>query len=783
MKNRMRRLVSLLLAVLLLLALPACGRNSETDVETDDGPDPYGGIRYVPMFQTLDVETDSLKSGCVLGDYVYLTGSSVTDEIYHDREAWLMRIPLDGGEMEMIPGCEPVSQDRNIIASSEGLGVGAGENDTLWLFESVRRWTYDFPEDFDPHDPASGARGDYYVSSDGVYVLHRLDKDGNELSRQEWPIKEFENQLGLEYIGEMFISPEGNITIWDTFEYQLITVDSSGVLLGSLRPQKQNDEWQSLVRLGDGRLAMSGNCQENGEYRTAVWALSQKGDAWEDSWLLPAWTSVYSGDENALFYYDAGNDLVAWKEPAEGDPESETGNPPILSWVNTGIYSGGSRLVSEFLPDGRLVVVQDGGMWNEGESAELAVLTPTDQPSEKTVLTLGTVYLMSNTEKMVRDFNRNNQEYQIEVREYMDRSSGDWTSGNSQQDAMTRLAADVAAGRIPDILDTYGMPLEGWASSGILEDLWPWIDLDRDIDREDLMLRVLEADSIDGKLYEVSDGFTFTTVVGAKDAVGERTAWSAEDMWAALDHMPDGCLAMPYSKTGMLREMLMTFWNKLVDWEAGKCHFDSEEFRQVLEFCGEFPDEGVPNGDQDEMIRNGEIMLRRYYPGSFWDLQLFRSDFGSAISFVGFPNPWGVAGSAFNISSGFAMTSSGKHKEGAWAFLRTMLMPHDRTRFVHGFPMDKASFEELAWAEQDPNHRVGYTDSRGRFKLYEKTSQNQYDQVMALYESADSMYRWNESLGDIILEIAGAYFAGDKPLDETVGLIQNRASLYLSEQK
>ena len=53
---------------------------------------------------------------------------------------------------------------------------------------------------------------------------------------------------------------------------------------------------------------------------------------------------------------------------------------------------------------------------------------------------------------------------------------------------------------------------------------------------------------------------------------------------------------------------------------------------------------------------------------------------------------------------------------------------------------------------------------------------------MALYEQVDTVLRVDSALADIIAGTAGAYFAGDKTLDETVELIQNRASLYISEQ-
>ncbi|MBD5162108.1 MAG: extracellular solute-binding protein [Oscillibacter sp.] len=777
MKTGGKQALTLLLAAALLLGLAACGKEAEEEKE----PDRYGGVRYVPEFHTLDTDVEEFQSGCVMGDYVYLAGSAVTNEDYNDRESRLLRIPLEGGEVEPLPGCEPPSGDRNVMSSAECLAIAAGEEETLWMLETVRRWYYAFPEDFDPYDMSSGTRGQYYISSEGSYVLRRLDGDGSELFRQEWPIKELESQLGLDFVSEIFIGAGGDVTFCDrSMSCQMVTMDKTGALLGRVNPKDTGLEWQGEVRLGDGRLAVWGLCQENGEYRAGLQALSLKGDTWEDSWTLPAWSTVYSGDANTLFYYNAGSDLLAWKAPASAEEEETAENTPLLSWVNTGLDGGGERVLTEFLPDGRLVIVQGGGIWSEGEPAELVVLTPTDDPPEKTVITLGTPELFSSMEKAVRDFNRTNPDYQIEVREYMD-----YSEGYDREAAMTRLATEVGAGKIPDILDTYGMPLAGWASSGILEDLWPWIDLDRDIDREDLMLRVLEADSIDGRLYEISDGFSFHTVVGAEDVVGGRIAWTAEDMWAALENMPEGCAAMPYGKEQLLREMLMTFWDRLVDRKKGTCDFDGEEFRQVLEFCGRFPEKGLTYSEQGEMLRDRELMLQCLSPDSFWALQEIRSDFRESISLVGLPNPWGETGTSFSLSGGLAMSSGGKNKEGAWAFLRTMLLPHKQLRFERRFPINKESFEESAARDGNLSggRRYGYSDSAGNFHAYRQVSQKEYDQVMALYEAVDSVYRWDDSLGEIIIEIAGAYFAGDKTLDETAALIQNRANLYINEQK
>lgn len=78
------------------------------------------------------------------------------------------------------------------------------------------------------------------------------------------------------------------------------------------------------------------------------------------------------------------------------------------------------------------------------------------------------------------------------------------------------------------------------------------------------------------------------------------------------------------------------------------------------------------------------------------------------------------------------------------------------------------------------SYRVG--ESEVTVDLHAAT-QEDLDQVMALYEQIDTVYRWDESLEEIITDVSGAYFAGDKTLDETAKLIQNRAQLYVSERK
>lgn len=62
-------------------------------------------------------------------------------------------------------------------------------------------------------------------------------------------------------------------------------------------------------------------------------------------------------------------------------------------------------------------------------------------------------------------------------------------------------------------------------------------------------------------------------------------------------------------------------------------------------------------------------------------------------------------------------------------------------------------------------------------------TQEQYDQIMQLYNDTNTIYWEDNDLWEIISEQAQAYFAGDKSLAETVKLIQSRAELYVNERK
>lgn len=732
------RSMALLLALMMALGLTACGKKA---VEAE----PYNGIVYVGEDLPLDAELQRIKGSCVLGDFVYLAGHRGGGTLE------LMRLPLAGGGMEVLPEDQPYENGN--YYSIDG-GLQAGPDGTLWLWERIS-----IGDDFD-----------------GRVVLRQMDAEGKLLFRSvfEKSWTELEQELGLGILRGFLIDGEGDLAAW--CNEGVAVLDQTGEIRFTL---EADAGLGGLALFSDGRIGLSDQDRSGDGDRYRLRVIDKEAKGWGETYPLPSGASVYAGDENALFYYTAGDELWAWRMGEDGKPgEGER----VLNFLDSGIDQESVAFFA-FLPDGKLAVTC-GQRFEEGSKRKVSVLAPVEAASlpEKKVLTYAAFNLDSNERAAILEFNRTNPEYMISVTDY-----GQYGGGN-MTDGMTRLITEIGAGRIPDILSTWFMPTEQWGAKGLLEDLWPWIDKDPELNREDLMIRVLEASEIDGKLYEVSDGFQIWTMAGARSVVGDRYSWTPEEMWEAVEKMPEGCVPMRTdSRSQELLDLLRLDWSRFVDWKKGSCHFDSEEFREVLEFCGSIPaGEEADLKDENRRLLDREQLLMNQGIYNLLDLQVYRFFLGDEVSFVGYPNPWGKVGSSFILTRRLAMSSTCRNKDAAWSFIRQMLLPQEGTGdgYFWAYPINRADFQrraEFDMRSTAPNSTYQVGESEVTLDIQAAT-QEDLDQVMALYEQIDTAYRWDEPLEEIITDVAGAYFAGDKTLDETAALIQNRAQLYVSER-
>ena len=175
---------------------------------------------------------------------------------------------------------------------------------------------------------------------------------------------------------------------------------------------------------------------------------------------------------------------------------------------------------------------------------------------------------------------------------------------------------------------------------------------------------------------------------------------------------------------------------------------------------------------------------------------------GGDASFVGFPNETGRAGTCFWLEGALAITAASERKEEAWSFLRMFLLPGieegatlKENDQLESFPINRADFERTMEQARTPvmGTRNGVLQEVHRYNTgftyfdldvtipIDALTQEEYDQLMALYNAAEGTSDYDRNLINIITEQAGAYFAGDRSLDDTVAAIQSRVGLYLNE--
>ena len=185
--------------------------------------------------------------------------------------------------------------------------------------------------------------------------------------------------------------------------------------------------------------------------------------------------------------------------------------------------------------------------------------------------------------------------------------------------------------------------------------------------------------------------------------------------------------------------------------------------------------------------------------------------------YVGFPTAGGT-GSSFTLHLSMGISAASEAKERAWAFVRSLLLPHGNVAGWYnaqfgggpasfdGFAVNRETFEEQMrmgmefWTDPYTGELFRYRngdpveflpDGIGAGRpgdivlmayLFAPT-EAQMDRFWRLYESTQQITGRNDALLDIVAEQADVYFAGDKSLEETAKLIQNRAQLYVSEHQ
>lgn len=334
-------------------------------------------------------------------------------------------------------------------------------------------------------------------------------------------------------------------------------------------------------------------------------------------------------------------------------------------------------------------------------------------------------------------------------------------------DRLRDLATRLAAGEGPDLICFNGLDPGPYGEAGMLLDLYALIDAE--FSREDFVaLRAFESG---GALYSVAPCFDVSTYVGLEHLVGEGTGWTFEDYSAlAASLSPGQKLFELMSPEIFLKNSLNSFLPTVMDYSAAECSFTDGRFEALLEQAA-----SAKTAEQTDVaglvgrFTSGETVLMDSVLRGVYDLAALENTAGGSVTAIGWPTQGGECGSELLASSDIAICAAGD-TAGAWAFLKFCLSDAQLQEQLAttSFPISRAALEA----------RLAECQARQEDAM----SAAQAEKLRALLDALVYKSAADYSVTGIVLEEAGAYFAGERSSAETAELVQDRISTYLSER-
>ncbi len=752
-----RRGTALMLAALTVFSVAACGK---TEGAADSAVKKEWV--YVPEFITVEEGNVSYYDMQLTGENVYYLTYDWNEETQEQSQ----RI------------CRYSLADKSVTSHVIAMGEESGRQD-------INRGY--FLEDGTMYAIAYSYSEDY---SESFQCLTMFDAEGKQKFSQD--ITELS---GDSYLDSLAVDGEGRIYV--SSEGKVLLFDAEGNSKGSVIVDNTGNTWiDTLVRGKDGKVYIG---YSNYDGNTSSYTLCEvdfdgkkMGASYEN---FPRSSSLAAGVEYD-FLISNGREVSGYNL---GQKEAEY----LFDWLDSDINGNSVRKFSQ-LEDGRVIAVIED--W-ENNDRGIALLTKkkAEEAPQKETITIATMGGSYSLQSKAVKFNKANSQYHISVKEYV---NYDNFNENTWSDALTNLNNDITSANCPDLIDLSSVNIEQLTAKGVLEDLNPYLEKSGKLNKSDFVENILNAYTFNGALISIPVYFNVQTVVGAASMVGSESGWTLDELIALSNAHPDAELFDRVSKQYILRMAMMFNGDSFIDWNTGECSFDSDAFKNILEFVNKFPDEIKSEEGMDSeptRIQNGEVLLATSYIYDFNQLQMYNEIFKGDYNCIGFPTVDGTGGHALSGGDAYAITAKSGHKDGAWEFLESILTEEDNERYWNGFPTIKTRLDNMKKKAMEPDYildengeilkdengepmisegtsSVGYED--GWSYTYRKPTQEEIDKVVELMDNARPVsYNGNDEITKIINEEAEGFFKGQKSVDEVVGIIQNRVKIYVGETK
>ena len=772
----MKKKIAIILAVSALVtsSLVSCGGEKMPPKEKVDH-----------VYKTTEVDIGNISYASeilTVGDEIIIRAQKVIDQENYTVERHLIRLTSDGEVKsdEIMPELPELTHIRQLIADQSGklYVVVAVYTDEDTLFS--------------------------LCTLDGVSVGDTIIPDIGSLFAEEIDTSNRPWMSGF-YLQSAAVDKDGNFIF--ASETAVAVADKDGNKL--FETVLDNGDMRDLTSASDGRVFITYMDYEN--YDNVVCEIDTENKRIDDPISMP------SGDDdirNADFYFAPGHDAYYKTDVGvyslDFDETGAAGEPQLLlDFVNSDLIA---NELQEFgvINSERMIAMSyqyDEGSQTSSSTVFLLDRVPDEEVQEKYVLELALKYTNQTVTQSVVRFNRSSDEYRVKISLWnqRDEESQNYTLGEDL------LGQRILSGDVPDIIaiSDFSKGSE-WATAGSFADMNEMMKKDESFDQSKVFMNVIQKFESAGKLYTMPVNCYIMTLLAKRSNI-PFDGWTPSEYIKYAKGLGDGQYMMNYGgKMQTLSTLLNNSLTRFVNRAEGTCDFDNDDFRAMLEFSASQPDDfnfydslsGDDlmdyQSDRNKMYRDNRVILDSSY---IYEVASMLNDevsvgAGEEVVFVGYPCYEGN-GAVLSAGESYSIFKGSHLKDGAWEFVKSAVLSESTGRYGRdGFPISRDAFDKTMAAYSDQHYFFyydgGYSGWSGEggssheddnSGIQRDVTQADIDRIKALIDGSTAMPDIDQKAAEMIMEEVQNYFAGDKPLDETVKVIQSRVGIYLAEKQ
>ncbi len=758
-----------LIAALTITSFTSCGKSNDTETTIEIG---VNGYIYTPEYVVLPKGDDnsSIRDVDIQNNKLYYSVFTYNEETQESNNTYYKKSLEGNAEAEELA----FSLEKNNYISK----MVVSESDELYLVVNK----------YNEADNSSSL------------CLEKYDTEGNQIYSNDIS-NTLNSERGL-YIREFAVDSRGRMVV--STDNKILLFDANGQSKGEI----PTTSWINTLCVDkeDNFYAT-----QHGQDGLELALIDFEGKAFTSTFKNIPYSQYIVAGENNDFIVATNSSVYTYSL------ETQT-LEKICDWVDSDINS---QYIQGFtvLDDGRLAVYTEN--WNGAFSdTELVLLTKTKvadiEPKE--IIVVGTLYQDQNLQREAVEYNKSSEKYRIKIKTYIDDNSQ--SGENIYQDALTLMNNDMVLSSGLDIINiTYGHDLQNLAEKGVIADLSLFLDKSDALKKEDFLDNIIDEFTYNDTLATIPSRILISAAL-AKTALSEEfgngNGWSISELIAFSKENPETKIFDYTYNYEVLNNLLLYNKDGFINYNEGKCNFNSDEFKTILEFANEFPSPDMTGSSMTVIsssdfegksmpykLQDNELLINEARINSVDQFQMYKAMFDEPSMIVGYPTTDGsYLGSTLNIAgSTYAISSKSKNQEAAWEFIESVLLGDtgsDRG-YYYGLPTRKALLEQVFKDAMKPNYIL---DENGEPMLDEDgtpiintsthhyndwqyeveiATQEEVDELRGIIEEAQLAPTMDNEISSIIMEEVEPYFQGQKGVEDVMTVIQSRVQLYVNE--